>query len=215
MILGHEPRAVMLTALVSGILLGLSAGLAPGPMLALVLAQTLRHGPREGCKVALTPLVTDPPIILATLLLATRLAELRPLLGLISIAGAIFVLCLAWESFRPVLRDPAVPLERPRSWFKGIVTNLLNPHPWIFWLTVGAAMLAGSMARGWPAVVVFLVGFYVLLVGSKVLLALLTGRSRDWLAGGSYRVVMRVLAVLLAGFALLLFREGWRQLAGG
>jgi threonine/homoserine/homoserine lactone efflux protein len=114
-----------------------------------------------------------------------------------------------------VLRDPAVPLERPRSWFKGIVTNLLNPHPWIFWLTVGAAMLAGSMARGWPAVVVFLVGFYVLLVGSKVLLALLTGRSRDWLAGGSYRVVMRVLAVLLAGFALLLFREGWRQLAGG
>jgi len=215
MILGHEPRAVMLTALVSGILLGLSAGLAPGPMLALVLAQTLRHGPREGCKVALTPLVTDPPIILATLLLATRLAELRPLLGSISIAGAIFVLYLAWESLRPVLRDPSVPLERPRSWIKGIVTNLLNPHPWIFWLTVGAAMLAGSMARGWPAVAAFLGGFYVLLVGSKVLLALLTGRSRDWLAGGSYRVVMRVLAVLLAGFALLLFREGWRQLAGG
>ena len=60
----------MLTALASGILLGLSAGLAPGPMLALVLAQTLRHGTREGCKVALTPLVTDPPIILVTLVLA-------------------------------------------------------------------------------------------------------------------------------------------------
>ena len=64
----------MMTALASGVLLGLSAGLSPGPMLALVLAQTLRHGSREGCKIALTPLVTDPPIILVTLALASKLA---------------------------------------------------------------------------------------------------------------------------------------------
>ncbi len=205
----------MVTALVSGIVLGLSAGLAPGPMLALVLAQTFRHGPREGCKVALSPLVTDPPIILVTLFLANRLAELRPLLGLISIAGAIFVLYLAWESYRAVLSDATSVAEHPQSWVKGIVTNLLNPHPWIFWLTVGAAVLAKLMAQGWPAVAAFLVGFYVLLIGSKVLLALLTGKSRHWLAGRGYRVAMRVLAGLLAGFALLLFREGWRQMAGG
>jgi hypothetical protein len=34
----------MITALASGAFLGLSCGLAPGPLLALVLAQTLRHG---------------------------------------------------------------------------------------------------------------------------------------------------------------------------
>jgi hypothetical protein len=42
----------MITALASGAFLGVSCGLAPGPL----LAQTLRHGPREGCKIALTPL---------------------------------------------------------------------------------------------------------------------------------------------------------------
>jgi threonine/homoserine/homoserine lactone efflux protein len=47
----------MMTALASGAFLGLACGLAPGPLLALLLAQTLRHGPREGCKVALAPLV--------------------------------------------------------------------------------------------------------------------------------------------------------------
>ena len=41
---------------------------------------------------------------------------------------------------------------------------------------------------------------------------LLAARSRDLLAGRPYRVVMGVLAVLLAFFALLLFREGWKQL---
>jgi len=39
----------------------------PRPLLALVLAQTLRHGAREGCKIALTPLVTDAPIIIVAL----------------------------------------------------------------------------------------------------------------------------------------------------
>ena len=203
----------MIAALASGVLLGLSAGLSPGPMLALVLAQTLRHGSREGCKIALTPLVTDAPIILATLALATKLAELRSLLGIVSLAGGAFVLYLAWESFGPVRREAEAPAERPRSWFKGIVTNLLNPHPWLFWLTVGAAILAKTIAQGWQVAAAFLFGFYLLLVGSKVGVALLAGRSRNLLAGRLYRVVMRVLAVLLALFALLLFREGLKHLA--
>jgi threonine/homoserine/homoserine lactone efflux protein len=203
----------MMTALASGVLLGLSAGLSPGPMLALVLAQTLRHGAREGCKVALTPLVTDAPILLVALVLASKLAELRLLLGIVSVAGRAFVLYLAWESVWPVRQEAETPAARPRSWFKGIVTNLLNPHPWIFWLTVGAAILAKATAQGWPVAAAFLFGFYLLLVGSKLLVALLTGRSRNLLAGQPYRVVMRVLAVMLALLAVLLFREKLKQLA--
>ena len=203
----------MITALASGAFLGLSCGLAPGPLLALLLAQTLRHGPREGCKIALTPLVTDAPIILVALVVAAKLAELRPLLGVVSLAGAAFVLYLAWDSLRPARVDPEAPAEPPRSWFKGILTNLLSPHPWLFWLTVGAAILAKAIAQSWLVAAAFLFGFYLLLVGSKMLVALMAGRSRDLLAGRPYRVVMRVLAVLLGFFALLLFREGLKQLA--
>ena len=65
----------MLTALSSGILLGLSCGLVPGPLLALVLMQTMQHGAREGCKVALVPLITDAPIILVALVLAGQAAR--------------------------------------------------------------------------------------------------------------------------------------------
>jgi len=45
--------------------------------------------------------------------------------------------------------------QRPRSWLKGIVTNLLNPHPWVFWPTMGSAMLAKTMAQGWLVALVF------------------------------------------------------------
>jgi threonine/homoserine/homoserine lactone efflux protein len=202
----------MMTALVSGVLLGLFCGLAPGPLLALVLAQTLRHGPHEGCKIAIAPLVTDPPIIALALALAAKLEQFHILLGIVSIAGGAFVMYLAWDGFRPVLVAADAPAEHPRSWFKGILTNLLNPHPWLFWMTVGAATLAKAMAQSWVAAVAFLCGFYLLLVGSKAVVVLLAARSRDLLAGRPYRVVMRVLAVLLAFFGFLLFREGWKQL---
>ena len=149
----------MITALASGVLLGLFCGLAPGPLLALVLAQTLRHGAREGCKIALTPLITDAPIIVLALALAARMSQLGPLLGIVSLAGGAFVLYLAWDGFRPVRVAEEAPAEHPRSWFKGILTNLLNPHPWLFWLTVGAATLAKAMAQGWVTAAAFLCGF--------------------------------------------------------
>ena len=82
----------------------------------------------------------------------------------------------------------------------------------MFWLTVGAAILAKALAQGWLVAAAFLFGFYLLLVGSKVGVALLAGRSRDLLTGERYRVAMRVLAVLLGFFALLLFREGLKNL---
>ena len=203
----------MILSLASGVLLGLSAGLAPGPLLALVLAQTLRHGPREGCKIALSPLLTDTPIILLALLLAAKLAELRVWLGIVSIAGGAFMLYLAWDNFGVPPLDDTPPAARPRSWLKGILTNLLSPHPWLFWLTVGAAILAKAIAQSWLVAAAFLLGFYLLLIGSKVLLALLVARSRNLLAGRSYRVVMRGLAVLMGIFALLLFRDGLKHLA--
>jgi uncharacterized membrane protein YdcZ (DUF606 family) len=46
------------------------------------------------------------------------------------------------------------------------------------------------------------------LVGSKMTIALIVGRSRHLLAGRGYLVVMRTLGVLLVLFALLMFRDG-------
>ena len=96
---------------------------------------------------------------------------------------------------------------------KVIFTNLPSPHPWLFWLTVGAAILASAMAQDWLIAVAFLFGFYLRLVASKVLIALIAGRSRNLPAGLPHRVVTLVLAALLALFALLLFRGGLRHLA--
>jgi len=198
----------MFAFLSAGLLLGLSAGLSPGPLLALVIAQSARHGFREGMKVAFSPLITDLPIVLVTTVVLARLARSQVALGVISLAGAGFVFYLAYESLRTARLDLADGEAAPRSLRKGATVNALNPHPYLFWLTVGVP----TMLKGWAdsrlAAVGFILGFYICLIGSKVIVALLVSRARGWLAGRPYVYLMRGLGCLLLAFALILLRDG-------
>ena len=194
----------MIASLIAGLLLGLAAGLSPGPLLTLVITQTLKHNRREGIKTALVPLLTDPPIILLTTLVLSRLTQFNFWLGLLSLAGAGMVCWLAYESWRsgPVTFTLATP--QAQSIKQGALVNLLSPHPYLFWLTVGASTMASAARVSRWAAAAFVAGFYLLLVGCKVVLALLVERSRAWLTGSWYVRVLRGLAVLLFGFALRL-----------
>ncbi len=198
--------------LAAGILLGLSAGLTPGPLLALVVSQSLRHGFVEGLKVALTPLVTDTFIILICLLILSRWSGHQSVLGLLSLAGGCFVAWLGLEGFRARGIPVLPPAQAPRSLVKGTLVNLLSPHPYLFWLMVGVPLLIQGQAQGPGTVVAFLAGFFVCLVGAKILVAWLAARSRGLFQGQAYAWAMRVLGALLLGFAVLLARDGLRLL---
>ena len=81
----------MIEYLSAGTLLGLAAGFAPGPLLVLVLSETLRHDIRAGIKVSIAPLITDVPIIVISLLVLNRLAHFKTILGAVSILGGLFI----------------------------------------------------------------------------------------------------------------------------
>jgi len=78
----------MVTLLSAAAVYGLSAGFLPGPLLALVVSQTLRYGTREGAKAAMAPLITDLPIILVSVLVMRSLSESRTALGLMLLVFA-------------------------------------------------------------------------------------------------------------------------------
>ena len=203
----------MLEYLGSGMVLGLAAGLAPGPLLALVLAQSIRYGTREGLKVAAAPLITDVPIvILSVALVGAAASAATGLLGAVSLAGAIFVAYLGIESLRTTGVEAGRPDEAPRSWARGATVNVLSPHPYLFWITVGAPILLLAWEEGPLAAAAFLAGFYACLVGAKMVLAVVAGRSGGRLRGGAYRAVMAVLGGLLLLFAFRLGIEGLRLL---
>jgi threonine/homoserine/homoserine lactone efflux protein len=205
----------LIASITAGIILGLSAGLAPGPLLTLVVAQTLKHGMQEGIKVALAPLVTDLPIIAVALLVVANLSQRELILGWIALAGGVYVLYLALECMRTGPVRLALSSARPHSLRKGFIANALNPHPYLFWITVGAPMMVSLGRDHLASAMGFIVCFYLLLVGSKVVLAVLVGKYSQALSSSGYVVAMRLMGVALAGFSIYLFKDAYQYLGIG
>tara|TARA_B100000614_G_C14462917_1_gene459183 strand:+ start:76 stop:678 length:603 start_codon:yes stop_codon:yes gene_type:complete len=191
-----------------GLVLGLSAGLAPGPLLTLVVSETLAHDMRAGIRVALAPLISDLPIVAVTMVVLAGLSQFNTVLGIISLVGGAVILKMGWAG----LKTSGVTLDysdkAPRSLSKGVLVNVLSPHPYLFWISVGGPAVTRAWQISPGAAVGFVFLFYLLLVGSKVMLAVLVGRSRSFLSGRGYIWTMKALGLMLCILALFLVKEG-------
>lgn len=204
----------MIQFLTIGIVLGLSAGFAPGPLLALVVSETLEHGTWSGIKVALAPIITDLPIIVLTLFIFSRLSEFNIILGIISLCGGSFVLYLGYKGIRTKGMEYNTEEQKPASLTKGVLANALSPHPYLFWLTVGAPLMTKASGSGIFSPLAFIGGFYVFLVGSKIAIAFIIGKSKSFLSNNVYLYIMRFLGLILCLFSFVLFYDGLKLLSG-
>jgi len=201
-----------LSYLLLGLTLGLSAGIAPGPLLTLVITASLRRGLAGGLPVALAPLLTDAPIIALSLLLLDRLPSWA--MTAVTLVGGLLVIYLGIDALRAARRaevpGPTVAGGgQGRELWKGALVNLLNPHPYLFWATVGGPTLLAGWRESPLYGVAFLVGFYALLVGSKVIIAWLVARQNQALSPRTYRIVLTVLGLAMMALGVLLVREAW------
>ena len=191
-----------------GAVFGLTAGISPGPLLTLVISETLRHNKREGIKIAVAPLITDIPIVLLTIFILSKMLHSDIVLGFISILGGIFIAYLGIESIRSKGIEIDVQDLKLKSIRKGIIVNILSPHPYIFWLMVGAPITLKAYQASPLAAFAFIITFYVLLVGSKISIALVVDRSRAFLKNKVFIWTLRILGLVLFIFAIILIKEG-------
>ncbi len=199
--------------LTMGLVLGLSAGLAPGPMLTLVISETLRHDLGAGIRIALAPLFSDLPIIVLAIWVLSQLTQFEFILGCLSLMGGAVVFYMGAESLRSRLDELEAPAGKARSLRRGILTNMLNPHPYLFWFGVGAPIMSQASAVGFGGPLAFIGSFYLMLVGSKMVLAVLAAKSKAWLHGRWYRFTMQLLGLCLCLLAVLLVRDGLQLMA--
>ncbi len=202
----------MIHFLTIGTVLGLSAGFAPGPLLTLVISETLQHDIKSGVKVALAPIITDLPIIILTLLVLSKLSNFHNILGIISLIGGFVILFMGYESIRTNGVELTVEDIKPKSLTKGVLANALSPHPYLFWLSVGAPTMTKALSQNTSASLAFIISFYTFLVGSKIVLALLIGKSKSFLSGNVYIYTMRLLGLVLSVLAFVLFHDGLKLL---
>lgn len=186
--------------------IGFVSGVSPGPVLTLVVTETLKGGWLRGAAVAAGPLLADGPIVLVALVLFDRLPAAA--VPAIAVVGGLFLLYLAVTNAlaarRAELPTSGLRASARGGLLTGMLARALGPHPYLFWFLVGGPTLVRAQQGGWLPVVGFLVGYYATIVGSNVGMALALHRWMGLLSRRVYRAVLFVASAILAGYGLVL-----------
>src|SRR5512138_3252313 len=143
---------MMPSVVLLAISLAFAAAIQPGPLQAYLLSSVAQRGWKRTLPGALSPVLSDAPIILTALFLLTRLPEAAA--RILQAAGGLLLLYFAWRSYQDWRRGPTAEAADTgagsRTLLEAIGVNLLNPNPWLGWsLVMGPALL--SAWRSSPA----------------------------------------------------------------
>ena len=202
---------ILFNLIASGFILGLAAGISPGPLLTLVISETLLHSRKEGIKVAAAPIITDLPIVIISIFILSRFSDITIILGLISLSGGLYILYLAYESIMVKSIELDQQTIKAYSLRKGIIANILNPHPYLFWVLIGAPTVVKAYHINKLLPFSFIIMFYLLLIGSKVFVAVITDKTKSILNNKFYIYIIRFSGVLLLVFAIFLFVDSLKH----
>ncbi|HWQ47963.1 MAG TPA: LysE family translocator, partial [Methanosarcina sp.] len=195
-----------------GSFLGLAAGTAPGPLLAVTISETLQHGKWEGIKVAVSPLITDLPIVLFVLYVLSHLTSYDFIIGIIAFFGASYLIYSGIESLKIKKDSIELNIEKEDALKKGVIVNFGNPHPYVFWFSIGGPIIIKSLNTHVSATILFILGFYSFLVGSKVVITLIVEKSKSFTNSKRYFSIIRALGIAQIIFGLTFIKMGLSSL---
>lgn len=187
--------------------LGLSAAISPGPLMTLMISETLKYGKGTGIKMAVAPLLTDFPILVLSIFVLSSISRIHFLLGLISLLGALFLGYLGYESIMTKHVHIKVDSSPNKSILKGVIVNFLNPHPYLFFFSIGGPIILRGMKEHLYNGPLFVITFWTVLIASNICIVLLVHRSRGFLESKLFVNILRILGVILVIFAALFLKE--------
>ena len=189
----------------AGAVLGVVEGVKPGPLLTMVIRETLSRGLRAGVWTASAPIFTDGPLVIVSLLAAGWISTQPTILIAISILGAGYLLKMGIECFSLEPPSPDITdIDLSHSFKRGVLTNLLNPNVYVFWFLIGGPLMASVADREPLAPAAYALTFLVSIIIVKCLIALAFDRTRGNLSHSTYKGVLSV-----CGIAMIVFAAGF------
>lgn len=198
---------------VYGMTIGVALAAPVGPINIEIIKRGIQGGYLRGWLVGLGALSADT--VYATLIVTglTPIAD-RPALRVpLFLAGAVMLTWVGYNSIRAAMRGDGIEQSGSPSGHRSYVTGLLmavfNPMGIIYWLSVGAALVADAVERVGTAGSPILVGgvFLGILIW-VTFLSWLAQVSRRFVTGKGMLWITGIGGVLLIGFGLWFFYQG-------
>jgi len=195
---------------------GFSGAMMPGPLLAVGISETPKHGWRTGPVITVGHAIAEVGVVIVLMLGVVAVAQNSAVTKVISIVGGVALLLMGimmiWDTLKSRVKyDTARVTEKGNQRLlagKGITATLSNPYWWVWWGTVGLALLVQSQQAGLKGPVVFYFGHIMSDLVWYSAVSLILWQGRKMLIGSG-------LKVLLCLCALFLIYLGAKFLIGG
>jgi threonine/homoserine/homoserine lactone efflux protein len=185
-----------------GFLIGLTGALAPGPTLIATINSSLRGGWSTGPKVTLGHAAIE--LVMVLIIIAgfsvTIGAYSHVIAGIGGVALILFGILTISEARVATLSLSGQPEASPRPFLAGMITSISNPYFWIWWFTVGSALLIGAYQGGVVLVVAFVLGHWGADLAWFTLVSASIHRGRFVLGERQYRWILGFCGIFLVGF---------------
>jgi len=188
--------------LILGFIVGLSGALAPGPTLVATINASVRHGWMAGPKVTLGHMAVETLMVLfiaagLAVVLTGYSAVVAGVGGVALIAFGILTINGS-RSARIASPSGAQPAAAPI--FSGFLTSIGNPYFWIWWLTIGSALLIGALAGGFFLMLAFIAGHWGADLAWYTAVSAGIHKGKFFLGDREYRAVLAACGIFLVAF---------------
>lgn len=181
----------------AGAAMGLSLAMPPGPINALMAAESAQGRAARGFLVGLGAMTADATFLVISYFLGSLFSIEGPIKGVLYLISATILFYLAYLTYGS-LRKVTAAQETPRSmhlpYIMGLTIGLTNPLQIAWWLSVGLSLI---VSIGAVIILGFFAGIVLWIVAFPLIIRWAAGRMPNL-----YRIVIYVSTALLLVFAL-------------
>jgi threonine/homoserine/homoserine lactone efflux protein len=184
-----------------GFVIGLTGALAPGPTLVATINASMAGDWTTGLKVSLGHVIVELFLVILILLgLATiALPYTSVIAGIGGIALIAFgALTIAGSGKATMRTSSSQTLSNP--YMAGLVTSAANPYFWIWWISIGSAMVIAGLQGGLVLVGALMIGHWSADTVWLTLVSTSVSKGRMFVSDSTYQKI-----IALCGIFLILF----------
>jgi threonine/homoserine/homoserine lactone efflux protein len=186
-----------------GFVIGLSGALAPGPTLVATINASIAGDWTTGLKVSLGHAIVELFLVILILLgLATvALPYTTVIAGIGGIALVVFGILTIKGSRKATMRTSEVQtIANP--YMAGLVTSAANPYFWIWWLSIGSAMVIAGLEGGLALAGAFMVGHWTADIAWYTFVSTGVSKGKTLVSDTVYQKIMGLCGIFLIIFGV-------------
>ncbi|MFZ5625776.1 MAG: LysE family transporter [Bacillota bacterium] len=196
-------------------LIGFSGAIMPGPLLTMVIKESLSRGWRTALALPVSHALLELALLIGLLLGVGQLLEQTLVKGIIAVIGGLVLAWMGYDMLKSQLNpELAATVEssarvRLSPWLAGSLTSASSPYFWLWWATIGMSYIALSRPLGPWGIGAFYTGHIAadLVWYGGVILALTQGRRL--LSPRLYTWIIRICGLFLIYISLTFIYQGW------